>query len=133
MTIVSIALAISLQSCAAKGPASAVISEARIEISLARRAGAEELAPGELDEARDLISQAESALADGEVEKATHLAEMALLKARYARLKASYKRAREELERERAELEALRAELGAVRKAREEAEAELKRIEEGEE
>lgn len=102
-----------LASCATPPPGPQVFNSAEQAIAAAERAGAEELAPVELQFARERLALARTGMENGEVEPALYAieqseinAELAIEQSRTAQLRREVNEARRANEVLRAELEA---------------------------
>ncbi|MDT8410785.1 MAG: DUF4398 domain-containing protein [Wenzhouxiangellaceae bacterium] len=100
-----------LGACVTTSTDPSVLLQAVDAIELAERAAAEEHAPLELEEARELREQAEIFVEEGETADAVRWVERATLQARLAVARAEGSIARSELEQKRRELQQLEAEL----------------------
>ena len=103
--------ALLLSACATRSVDPNLMLEADDALALAVRAGAEDHAPLELNEARQLADQARELADQGEAEAAARLARRAVLQSRLAVVRADGAVARNELEQRLDEYRRLRDEL----------------------
>ena len=103
--------ALLLSACATRSVDPNLMLEADDALALAVRAGAEDHAPLELNEARQLADQARELADQGEAEAAARLASRAVLQSRLAGVRADGAVARNELEQRLDEYRRLRDEL----------------------
>jgi hypothetical protein len=124
MLLLLVSLAIS--ACGSSGQfAAGSIYESKAQIAVAKRAGAEELAASEFQEANRALSEAEALIAQNKEEEAYKISSIAYLKARLAEAMAIRNKAEREAEVEEAELSAAEVDLNRSRKERKDAEEEL--------
>ena len=125
--IVLVPLLLSLMSaCGSSGQfAAGIVYEARAQMSMAKRAGAEELASSEFQEANRILTEAEAAMAQKNEKEAYKIGTLAYLKARLAEAMAIRNKTEREAEIEEAELSAAEVELNRSRQERKAAEEEL--------
>lgn len=103
--------ALLLSACATREVDPNVLLETDDALELAVRAGAEDHAPLELNEARQLADQARELVEQGEAEVAARIARRAVLQSRLAVVRAEGAVARGDLERRLEQYRALREEL----------------------
>lgn len=115
-----------VSACGSSGQfAAGSIYEAKAQIAVAKRAGAEELAASEFQEANRALSEAEALIAQNKEGETYRLSSIAYLKARLAEAMAIRNKAEREAEVEEAELSAAEVDLNRSRKDRKDAEEEL--------
>jgi hypothetical protein len=124
--VLSLMLIILTVGCSAKSQSiDALLYDARSNLENAQKAGADELAKSEFDEAKALIAEAETAFQNGD-KSARAILEKAKIKAVLAETLARQKKAESEAARLEEELEAVLAEATRIRQEREALESELR-------
>mgnify|MGYP006441714469 CR=1 FL=1 len=111
LPMLAVLAVLALPGCATTPADPDILLEADDAIELAKRVGARDYAPLELDKALALRDQAADLIQADEAGEATRLAERAAVQARLAIVRAEGGRARSELERRRQNLDRLRGEL----------------------
>ena len=106
------AITLTVAACASTPPPTEQLAVATAAVSHANAAGAQTLAPTEMDMARDKLRRANLALAAQEHDRARQLAQQAQVDALLAEAKAESARARKAAEEVQAASRALREEMG---------------------
>lgn len=121
-----LAIMVLISACGSSGQFNAgAIYEARAQMSVAKRSGAEELAQAEFQEASRILSEAEEAISKKREKEAYKLGYIAYLKARLAEAVAIRNKAEREADIEEAEFSSAEVELNKSRQERKSVEEEL--------